>query len=121
MIFYCTTRCPDTCKENFVSAAIPENALLNKQPLAFETAFFVRAVVTAFIICLNTQKERVIKAHFWLDLRVALYCRIKMLEAHTYFQIFQNNSGPFRRCCFAQTGMLEKILEKLVSRILGKV
>ena len=37
VIFYCTTWCPDTCKENFVSAAMPKNALLNEWPLAFET------------------------------------------------------------------------------------
>jgi len=107
LIFYCTTWCPDTCKENFVPAAIPENALLNERPLAFETAFFVRAAVTAFIICLNTKKERVIKANWWLDLRVALDSRIKMLKAHTYFQIFKNNSGPFCKCSFAQWDMLE--------------
>jgi len=55
---------PDTCKENFVSAVIPKNALLNERPLAFETAFIVRAAVTAFIIHLNTKKERVINAHW---------------------------------------------------------
>ena len=52
--------------------------------------------------------------------RVALYSRIEMLKAHTYFQICQNNSGPFRKCCFAQSDMLEKILAKLVSQILRK-
>ena len=111
---------PDACKENFVSAAIRKNALLNERPLAFETAFFVRAAVTAFIICLNTKKERVIKAHWWLDLRVALYSRIEMLKAHTFFQICHCNSGPFWQCCFAQSDMLEKILAKLVSWILRK-
>jgi len=55
-----------------------------------------------------------------LDLRVALYSRIKMLKAHTFFQICQNNSGPFCKCCFAQSDMLEKILAKLVSQILRK-
>ena len=89
LISHCTTWCPDTCKENFVSASILKNALLNEPPSAFETAFFVRAAVTAFIICLNTKKERVIKAHWSLDLRVALYSRIKMLKAHTLFQICQ--------------------------------
>jgi len=43
-----------------------------------------------------------------------------MLKAHTYFQICQNNSGPFCKCCFALWDMLEKILAKLVSRILRK-
>jgi len=43
-----------------------------------------------------------------------------MLKAHTYFQICQNNSGPFCKCCFAQSDMLEKILAKFVSRILRK-
>jgi len=38
------------CKENFVSAAIPKNALLNERRLAFETTFFVRAAATASII-----------------------------------------------------------------------
>ena len=76
LIFYFTTWCPDTCKENFVSAAIPKNAFLNEQPSKWTTlsiweAFLVRAVVTALIICLNTKKERVIKAHWWLDLCVA--------------------------------------------------
>ena len=28
------------------------------------------------------------------------------------------NSGPFGKCCFAQSDMLEKIVAKLVSRIL---
>jgi len=115
--FYCTTWCPDTCKENFVSAAIPKKALLNERPWAFETAFFVRGAITAFVICLNTKKERVIKAHWWLDLRVALYSRIKILKARTYFQICQNNSGPYCKCCFAQSDMLEKILAKFVNRI----
>jgi len=118
LIFYCTAWCPDNCKENFVSAAIPKNALRNERPLAFETAFFVIAAVTAFILCLNTKKERVIKAHRWLDLRVALYSRIKMLKTHNHFQICQNNSGPFSKCCFAQSDMSEKILAKLVSRIM---
>jgi len=108
LIFYCTSWCPDTRKEKFVSVAIPKNALLNERPFAFETAFLVRAAVTAFIICLNTKKERVIKAHWWLDLRVALYSRIKMLKEHTFFQICQCNSGPFCKCCFAHSDMLEK-------------
>jgi len=43
-----------------------------------------------------------------------------MWKAHTYFQVFNNNSGPFCKCCFAQWDMLEKILAKLVSRILCK-
>jgi len=43
-----------------------------------------------------------------------------MLKAHTYFQIFKNNSGPRCKRCFAQSDMLEKILAKLVSRILRK-
>ena len=105
LIFYCTTWCPDTCKENFLSAEIPKNALLNEWPLAFETAFFVIAAVTAFIICLNTKKERVIKAHWWLDLRVALYSRIKMLKPHTFFKSvkiilvrFANAVLPNRTC-----------------------
>jgi len=71
MIFYCTTWWSGTCKENFVSAAIPKNALLNEWPLAFETAFFVRTAITAFTIYINAKKEWVIKAHWWLDLRVA--------------------------------------------------
>jgi len=41
-----------------------------------------------------------------------------MLKAHTYFQICQNDSGPFCKCCSAQLDMLEEILAKLVSRIL---
>jgi len=40
----------------------------------------------AFIKCLNTKQERVIKVHWWLDLRVALYSRIKMLKAYTFFK-----------------------------------
>jgi len=28
-----------------------------------------------------------------------------MLKAHTYFQICQNNSGPFCKCCFSQSDM----------------
>jgi len=43
-----------------------------------------------------------------------------MLKAHTYFQICQYNSGPFCKYCFAQSDVLEKILTKLVSRILRK-
>jgi len=43
-----------------------------------------------------------------------------MLKAHTYFQIYQNNSGPCCKHCFAQSDMLEKILAKLVSRTLRK-
>jgi len=43
-----------------------------------------------------------------------------MLKAHTYFQIFKNNSGPHCKRCFAQSDMLEKIFAKLVSRILRK-
>ena len=113
LIFYCTTWCPDTYKENFVSAAISENALLNERPLAFETAFSVRAVVTAFIIFLITKKERVIKASLWLDLRVALDSRIKILKAHTYFQSFKNNSGRFCKCSFAEWACWRKYLQNL--------
>jgi len=40
----------------------------------------------AFIKCLNTKQERVIKVHWWLDLRVALYSMIKMLKAYTFFK-----------------------------------
>jgi len=120
LIFYCTTWCSDSCKENFVSTAIPINALLNEQRLATDMAFFVRAAVTAFIICLNTKKKRVIKAHWSLDLRVVLNPRMKMLKAHTYFQICQNNSGSFCKCWFATSDILEKILAKLVSQILRK-
>ena len=36
------------------------------------------------------------------------------------FKSFKNNSGPFCKCCFAQSDMLEKILAKLVSRISRK-
>jgi len=43
-----------------------------------------------------------------------------MLKAHTYFQICQNNSSPLCKYSFAQLEMLEKILAKLVSRVLGK-
>ena len=43
-----------------------------------------------------------------------------MLKAHTYFQIGQNNSGPFCRCGFAQSDRLENMLAKLVSLILRK-
>ena len=43
-----------------------------------------------------------------------------MLKAHTFFQVCQCNSCPFCKCCFAQSDMLEKILAKLVSRILRK-
>ena len=43
-----------------------------------------------------------------------------MLKAHTYFQIYQNNSGPFCKCCFSQSDMLEKMLAKLVRRFLRK-
>jgi len=43
-----------------------------------------------------------------------------MLKANIYFQICQNNSDPFCRCCFAHPDMLEKLLAKLVSRILRK-
>ena len=81
---------------------------------------FSWVAVTAFIMCLNTKREQVTKAHWWLDLRVALYSRIEMLKAHTYFQICQNNSGQFCKRCFAQSDMLEKIVAKLVSRILRK-
>ena len=63
---------PGYLQRKLFSAAIPKKSLLNERRLAFETAFFVSAAVTAFIICLNTKTERVIKAHWWLDLRVAL-------------------------------------------------
>jgi len=43
-----------------------------------------------------------------------------MLKAHTYFQICQNTSGPFCKCWFAQSDMLDKILAKRVSRIVRK-
>ena len=43
-----------------------------------------------------------------------------MLKARTYFQIYQNNSSLFCKCCFAQSDMLEKMLAKFVRRILRK-
>jgi len=55
---------PGYLQRKLFSAAIPKKSLLNERRLAFETAFFVSAAVTAFIICLNTKTERVIKAHW---------------------------------------------------------
>jgi len=42
------------------------------------------------------------------------------VESSYFFQICQCNSGPFCKCCFAQSHMSEKILAKHVSRIVRK-